>query len=145
MKCDTVLDSFSSPSILSGRFSSASTYQYYSPLPKIIHFQLFLARAICKETTEQCIYEAASLLYSSYIDIDYDALSHVVTLTAFWRAGIQPGAAITASRIWKTGNSLEVGILQNEEPDEPEEMKLGGYITEVGQQEKPSTELSATC
>lgn len=134
-----MLDSFSSPSILSGRFSSTSTYQYYSPLPKLLHFQLFLARTICKETTEPCVNEVASLLYASYIDIDYDALSHAVTFTAFWRAGIQPGSAITAPKIWKAGDSLEVGILHNEESDEPEELKLGGYLTEVGEQAKPST------
>ena len=32
---------------------------------------------------------------------------------------------------------VEVGVLANEVPTEPEELKLGGWLTVVGEDEKP--------
>lgn len=140
LKCDSVSASFSSPPILSERFSHSSTYQYFHPLSRLLHFQTFLARTICGQFKGPCVNEAASLSYASGVDIDFDAISHAVTVTASWRAGIQNEASRTTPRKWSEVDSLEVGILHVEEADadEPEELKLGGYLTVVGEDEKPS-------
>jgi len=79
----------------------------------------------------------ASLSYASYIDIDFDAISHAVTLTAVWRSGLSAKAARTPARVWGDGGGLEVGALVPEKPDEPEELKLGGFLTVVGEDDEP--------
>ncbi|KAK4539998.1 hypothetical protein LTR36_009896 [Oleoguttula mirabilis] len=135
LKCDSVAHSFSSPPILSERFSHSSSYQYFHPLARLLHFQTFLARTLCGKFKGLCVNEAAALSYASYVDIDFDAISHAVTLTAFWREGIEAGAARTVARKWRGGDSLEVGILQSEVADEVEEVKMGGYLTVVGEED----------
>ncbi|KAH9811718.1 PIG-X / PBN1 [Teratosphaeria destructans] len=143
IKCNSTLDSFSKPEILSERFSSASTYQYYSLYPKILPFQSFLAKKVCQDSKGDCVNEVASLAFASYIDIDYDAISHAVTFTAFWRSSVQSPAARTPARKWKKGDSVEVGVLHEEDPaaDEPEELKFGGYLTVIGEDTKPTGTL----
>ena len=84
-----------------------------------------------------CPNEVASLSYASYIDIDFDAISHAVTLTAVWRQGITAQAARTPARLWREGDGLEVGVLVPEQPEEPEELKFGGFLTVVGEDETP--------
>ncbi|KAK5125523.1 hypothetical protein LTR85_000634 [Meristemomyces frigidus] len=141
LKCDSISQSFSSPPILSERFSHSSSYQYFHPLPRVLQFQTYLARSVCGEFKGPCVREAASLSYASYIDIDFDAISHAVTMAAFWRAGIEAEAARTLPRKWREGDSLEVGVLQVEDADEPEELKMGGYLTVVGEDDGPSPTL----
>jgi len=135
LKCSSISDSFSSPPILSERFTSSSTFQYFYPLPRLLDFQKYVARTICEAFKGPCVNEAASLSYASSIDIDFDAISHAVTVAGYWRTG----QAKTEPRKWKEGDSLEVGVLQAEKPEEPEELKLGGYLTVLGEDEKPST------
>ena len=143
LKCHSVHQSFSSPPILSGRFSSAATYQYYQPLPSILHFQTWLAKEFCPgEFAGRCPNEAASLAYASYVDIDFDAISHAVTATAVWRAGIAPKAGVDHLRAEKVkdGDRLEVGVLMPEKPgdDEPESLKLGGWLAVAGEDDHAS-------
>ncbi|KAF2766712.1 PIG-X-domain-containing protein [Teratosphaeria nubilosa] len=139
IRCNSTLDSFSKPEILSKRFSSASTFQYYSPYPKILTFQSFLAKKVCQEFEGDCVNEVASLAFASSIDINYDVISHAVSFTAFWRSSVQSPAARTPARKWKNGDSVEVGVLHEEDPAayEPEELKFGGYLTVIGEDTKP--------
>ncbi|TKA68450.1 hypothetical protein B0A55_07725 [Friedmanniomyces simplex] len=142
LKCHSALASFSTPPILSERFAHSSSLQYFHRLPKLLHFQTWLARTFCPGVFRgPCPNEVASLSYASYIDIDYDTISHAVTLTAVWRQGIAAEAARTPARIWAEGDGLEVGVLVEEKADEPEELKLGGFLTVVGEDEKPGGTL----
>ena len=138
--------------MLSERFASSSTFQSHHRLPSLLHFQTYLARTFCPGVFRgPCPNEAASLSYASYVDIDFDAISHAVTVTAIWRQGIAAAASRTPARLWggkdggggAPGGSLEVGVLvpQDPDPEEPEEVKLGGFLTVVGEDEKPSTLL----
>lgn len=124
--------------MLSERFSHSSSFQYFHPLPRLLHFQTFLARSICGEFKGACVNEAAALSYASYVDVDFDAISHAVTVAAFWRQGIEAEAARTLPRRWREGDSVEVGVLQAEEAEEAEELKMGGYLTVIGEEDGPS-------
>ncbi|KAK3112884.1 protease B nonderepressible form [Teratosphaeriaceae sp. CCFEE 6253] len=142
LKCHSLSTSFSTPPILSERFASSSTFQYFHRLPSLLHFQSYLARTFCPGVFRgPCPNEAASLSYASYVDIDFDAISHAVTLTAVWRQGIAAAAARTPVKLWGEGDGLEVGVLVPQEADEPEELKLGGFLTVVGDDDKPSVTL----
>ena len=41
-------------------------------------------------------------------------------------------------QISEAANRIEVGVLANETPTEPEELSLGGFLTVIGEDEKPS-------
>ncbi|KAK4961115.1 protease B nonderepressible form [Elasticomyces elasticus] len=149
LKCPSTPQSFSSPPILAGseRFAHTSSHQYYTPLPKnqILAFQTFLSRTFCPGTFRgACPNEIATLSFASYIDIDFDAISHAVTLTAVWRAGIGNPAARTPAKLWggqEGGGGLEVGVLVPQTADEAEEVKLGGFLAVVGEDEYPSATM----
>ncbi|KAK5680993.1 protease B nonderepressible form [Elasticomyces elasticus] len=146
LKCSSTLQSFSSPPILAGseRFAHTSSHQYYSPLPKnqILPFQSWLAKTFCPGTFRgACPNEVATLSFASYIDIDFDAISHAVTLTAVWRAGIGNPGSRTPAKLWGQGDGLEVGVLVPQKADEAEEIKLGGYLVVVGEDEYPSATM----
>ncbi|KAK3676532.1 protease B nonderepressible form [Recurvomyces mirabilis] len=103
-----------------------------------------VARTFCPgQFRGDCPNEAASLSYASYIDIDFDVISHAVTTTAFWRAGIASPAARTPARKWTENDSLEVGVLMPEkaDEDEPESIKMGGFLAVVGEDEGASSTL----
>ncbi|KAK0333303.1 protease B nonderepressible form [Friedmanniomyces endolithicus] len=142
LRCHSTSTSFSTPPILSERFAHTSSLQYFHRLPKLLHFQGWLARTFCPGVFRgPCPNEVASLSYASYIDIDFDAISHAVTLTAVWRQGITAQAARTPARLWREGDGLEVGVLVPEQPEEPEELKFGGFLTVVGEDETPGGTL----
>ncbi|KAK5706683.1 protease B nonderepressible form [Elasticomyces elasticus] len=147
IKCSSTSQSFSPIPILPGseRFAHTSSHQYYTPLPKnqILPFQTFLSRTFCPGTFRgECPNEIATLSFASYIDIDFDAISHAVTLTAVWRAGLTNPAARTPAKLWggqEGGGGLEVGVLVPQKADEAEEVKLGGFLAVVGEDEYPNT------
>ncbi|KAK4899174.1 protease B nonderepressible form [Elasticomyces elasticus] len=146
LKCSSTSQSFSSPPILAGseRFAHTSSHQYYSPLPKILPFQTWLAKTFCPSTFRgPCPNEIATLSFASYIDIDFDAISHAVTFTVVWRAGIGNPGARTPAKLWGEGDGLEVGVLVPQTADEPEEIKLGGFLVVVGEDEHPSATMFA--
>jgi len=71
------------------------------------------------------------------IDIDFDIISHAVILSAFW------GSQEWDLNISNKGayDRVEVGILSNETPLEPEELSLAGALTIIGEDSKPSATL----
>ena len=88
--------------------------------------------------------EAAAVSYASYVDLDFDVISHAVPVTAFWSAGIDGPAARTTPTTWGVGGRVEVGVLVEEDADAEaeEDIKMGGLLTVLGEDEKPSKPLS---
>ncbi|EME81833.1 uncharacterized protein MYCFIDRAFT_97860, partial [Pseudocercospora fijiensis CIRAD86] len=147
IQCASSEATFSRPPVRSERFASASTYQFFHGshhLPSIsehIRAHLCPGLPVGSEVGQTCnfIAEAGS---RAYIDYDYDVITHAVTITTLSSASSgqnRPGHAV-AHKI-KPEDRLEVGILAPETPDEPEELKLGGYLTVVGDDDKPSATL----
>nr|POE65309.1 protein pbn1 [Quercus suber] len=137
LACKNSLNSFSRQEIISERFSSSSTYQLYSPLDSIQQFQRYVAQKLCEDNS-QCIQEAATLEGASTLDIDFDAISHAVTVTAYWTKEGLSRFKHTHKNVKKTRpqDSVEVGILQAQKADEPEELKLGGALHVLAADEK---------
>ncbi|KAL9093282.1 MAG: hypothetical protein Q9165_004023 [Trypethelium subeluteriae] len=80
----------------------------------------------------------SSLLNVDQLDIDCDIISHACVLNAYW-------AEPTKGKQWEehietkeTSGTLEVGILTNEKPLEPEELSLSGVLTVVGEDDRPT-------
>jgi hypothetical protein len=92
-----------------------------------------------------CENEAEFATHASSVDIDFDAISHTVDLSALWSAdkdalSRRPGSGITDRAVvkYRESHRVEVGVLQNEPVKEVEELSLGGYLIVLGEHEKPS-------
>jgi len=127
---------------LSERFAHAAAFQYYQPIDPeqgLQDFVEFVGGYACEDDNDdKCFQKLNVLQKATYMDIDFDAISHAVVVTAFWAAGPShkpwPRATIAPFRV---DDTTEIGILNNEKAEEPEEIALGGSLTIIGQDEKP--------
>ena len=98
----------------------------------------YLQQKVCPEIDQSCRLRAASLRSADYLDVDYDAISQSLVLSAFWHSS--PQAEVWDERITNSQAStkVEVGVLANEKPTEPEEFSLAGSLTVIGEDRKLS-------
>ncbi|KAI9700431.1 MAG: protease B nonderepressible form [Candelina mexicana] len=135
-------ETFTRNPLLSERFSHSSTFQYYQILPSLANLVAYLQQHACTQSNQLCLSQVSRLQESSYVDVDFDAISPAVVLTAFWDRPISTnGVWEETMRIAAANDRVEIGILANEKPIEPEELNLGGFLTIVGEDEKPSPTL----
>ncbi|KAF2238565.1 PIG-X-domain-containing protein [Viridothelium virens] len=133
LACESVERSFINVPILSERFSSTASFQYYSLWPSLKKFVTYVEHAV--HESQQA--KIRSLLDVNQLDVDCDIISHACILNAYW-------AEPTGNKHWKelietkkTSGTLEVGILTNEKPLEPEELSLSGVLAVVGEDDRP--------
>jgi hypothetical protein len=148
LKCSSTTESFTRPSQVSETFSSSASYQYFQILPSLSHFNQYLqANAWHTDLKARiaCENEAEFATYAASLDVDYDAISHAVGLSAAWSADAdalvkRPGSGITDRVVvqFRENHRVEVGVLQSEKADEVEELSLGGYLAVLGEHDKPS-------
>ena len=81
---------------------------------------------------------AGSLGSANYVDIDFDTISQVLRISIFRHK--PPDQAGWTEQFDNVSGAVkvEVGVLASEKPTEPEEISLGGFLTVVGEDEKPS-------
>lgn len=126
-----------------------STWQWFQYAPSRDGLGWWILGEVCDageahgESLEACRGRLDAAGGASYIDVDFDAISHALTLTAVWspfRSGMEPDlkqASRTVSKA-RQRDRVEVGTLQIEQSDEPEELSLGGFLTVLGEDDRPS-------
>ncbi|KAF2170847.1 hypothetical protein M409DRAFT_63892 [Zasmidium cellare ATCC 36951] len=145
VKCSNSSESFSKPPILSERFAASSTYQFYnSPLDLAVVSQV-LREGICGKFEEgSSLHTLCGVLAEAEsavnVDYDFDVISHAVTITILWPPVTREGTIRprVAAKKLEAEDRLEVGILSPEKADEPEELSMGGYLTVIGEDERPN-------
>jgi len=132
--------------VIEERFSSSSAYQYYQPLLHLGHTQTIM-RYLSSCAGQDCtpldnILDPLGSLSS--FDIDFDTISHAVTFATHHSAPLGSSSGESQSdyglvRKVRSSDTIEVGVLQSEKPDEdePESLKLGGYLTILGEDIDP--------
>ncbi|KAL2074922.1 hypothetical protein VTL71DRAFT_8702 [Oculimacula yallundae] len=123
------------------RFSHSSASQYYSPLPNLLNLISYLAHKLCitPPVDPTCLPRIEGLYKASTLEIDFDTISHALTITAFFPPSTQP---LQISKLVTSPSSrLEIGILSVEKAKEVEELSLGGFLTVLGENTKPSPTL----
>jgi len=135
LDCESPEQSFTNLPI--ERFSLSTASQYYQPLENLVELVEYIKPKLCQKSNQDCNARVETVLQAKSIDIDFDTVSHTLTLTAFW-----------ASQTWYPNFSnnfpndrLEVGILSNEVPQGSEELSLAGFLTVIGEDSKPSPTL----
>lgn len=76
---------------------------------------------------------------ADFLDVDFDTISQALALVSFQHR--QPDSGSWNEQISNHGGitRVEVGVLANETPRELEELTLGGFLTILGEDDKPST------
>jgi hypothetical protein len=124
------------------RFSHSSAFQYYSPAPSITGLRDYLIHRLCNTSPPshqaECQSRVEALKEASYVDLNFDTISHALTLAVYYPPTTQ---SISLTNSYPGSSRLEVGILSVEKPIEPEELSLGGFLTVVGEHTKPSPTL----
>jgi PIG-X / PBN1 len=143
LKCGSVDSAFTTPPILSGRFASTASRQYFYYLPSLSELSLYIQKTICGEDGIPCRMRADDLQQADVFDIDYDALSQSLTLKAIWTKGNGDDGKWYETHLKGSGTSdtLEVGVLINEPPLEEEELRYSGFLTQVGKDSTPGESL----
>ena len=134
-------ETFTVHSVVSGRFATSAAQQYHASLPSLKDLETYIRQKICPRSDNTCNSRATSLRHAAYIDIDYDAISQSLVLTAFYASSETPGGWDEKISRYGPAAKLEVGILAPETPRQPEELSLGGFLINVGEDTKASTSL----
>ena len=133
-----VQETFTGHSLVSGRFATSAAQQYHAPLASLKDLETYIQQKICPKSDHTCNSRTASLSQATYIDVDYDAISQSLVLTAFYASSETPDG--WDERIFKIDPAakLEVGVLAPDTPRQPEELSLGGFLIDVGEDTKAS-------
>ena len=125
--------------MISERFSSSAAYQYWELLPSPEGLVTYIQQKVCGQD-ELCKVKAKALNHADYLDMDYDTISQSLVLNAFWHVSPHSAAWEEKISIRQGSTKVDIGILANEKPTQPEELSLGGFLTILGEDAKPSTQ-----
>lgn len=151
LDCDTPQSSFTN--LPNDRFSHATAYQYFAPLESLAPLITYAQRTLCpdpssspddKDDEASCAARVGRAATASTLDLSYDTISHALKATATWAR--QPQAlAVSAPPAVAQAHRVEVGVLSasagGDHPGavvEPHEIGMGGVLTVLGQDKKPS-------
>ncbi|KAE8150379.1 PIG-X [Aspergillus avenaceus] len=134
LDCTTPEESFITPPILSTRFASTPTFQYYSSLSSVEGLVSYLENKICGSDSE-CRAQAERLRSADSVDLNYDSISHSLTVSGFWSRSAE-GWSETISKHAAGADQIEIGLLGTERAVEPEEIKMGGLLGVVGRDDQ---------
>lgn len=113
----------------------------HSVLPSIRNFAENIQHYTCKPENAECVDRISALDSADSVDIDYDAISHTLTVSAFWSHPL-PGSRGWNEIIPQSSNAwsekVEVGLLASEKNVDPEDLSLGGFLAVVGETDKLS-------
>jgi hypothetical protein len=113
------------------------TYVYHTLLPTLKDLTNYLTTHVC--ISSKCNTAAKSLLSASYLEIDYTATSPV-SITAYWHESAT-GGKWNEIIDYHEHERCEVGLLSEErrlEDAEIGDVRMGGWLTVVGGDKKPS-------
>lgn len=127
---------------MTSRFTTSSAFQCYEVLPSLHDFVSYIQQDVCPRADTRCSKGANRLQRADYLDIDYDAISRNLVLTSFHHKPPDPHGWDGHIKSHSNSSNTEVGLLTNEQAITPEELSLGGYLTVIGEDQKPSMPAS---
>lgn len=141
LKCVSGKESATSPSVLSERFAMSASKQFYAYLGKVDSRKDMLKRLVCGEKgSSQCVNMLDEIVHARYVDVDYDTISRAVVVTAGWPHAPEDEKSWNEEiRLLKKDATVEIGVLTLEGNTDPEDIQFGGFLTVLGQDERPST------
>ncbi|KAE8354294.1 protein pbn1 [Aspergillus coremiiformis] len=138
LKCTNPEESFITPPILSTRFASTAAFQYHSLLPSLDNLVTYIENKICPSSDQECLRHAASIRSADSVDINYDSISHSLTVLGYWSRSPGKGWTDEIRKHPAGTDQVEVGLLGTEMATEPEDIKMGGLLGDVGKDDQLS-------
>jgi hypothetical protein len=144
LKCSTTAESATKMPVLSERFAMSASLQFYAYFEHIASIAETLNHMLCGEKQDAyCGNMVDEMTLASYIDVDYDAISQAVVVTAGWPHGHEGEKSWNDEiRLPSKDATVEIGVLSLEGNPDPEDIQFGGFLTVLGQDERPSTFLA---
>ena len=139
--------SFITPPILSTRFAASTSAQFYTRLPSLDSLVAYVERGVCSSSSDpdNCRQQAEALRSADSLDINYDSISHALTVSGFWASAPEGGWTEEIAKPVRQGtDQIEVGLLGAEPAREPEEIKMGGLLGVVGNDDQLSMSYLST-
>ena len=137
------------PSITSERFASSASLQYHEELRDLNNLVVYVKEKLCPKGDTSCQKDALRLAHADHLDIDYDAVSQTLTLSAYFEGAIS-GLGEKEREGWNDSISdyaasvpTEIGILSIQKATQPEDVSLGGFLITLDK-DKPS-ECESDC
>ncbi|ELR03453.1 hypothetical protein GMDG_06186 [Pseudogymnoascus destructans 20631-21] len=121
-----------------GKEGQEGVYEYYlresalSPAGGASALQSYFKR-ICASTT--CRTRIDEGVTAASIDLDFSSSSNTATITTSWSP--RTWTSVAVSKIDHT-DRVELGILSNEKPIRPDDLNMSGFLTVLGESEKPA-------
>jgi hypothetical protein len=95
-----------------------------------------------------CLHDASLLNIADSLDIDYDSISHALTLTILWSKSpsilYDPVLGTTTEQVWplnvrkaSENDRVEVGILSSSKANDAHDLQLSGFLTVIGEDNEP--------
>ncbi|KAF2004404.1 PIG-X-domain-containing protein [Amniculicola lignicola CBS 123094] len=139
LRCEDPKKAFTQLPILSERFSMSATSQYYAYLPSLSYLVESIRNNICVSLPGKasCPLLAARLLSATYVDMDYDAISHALVINAFWNKPISAGGWNEHIELIGKDDAIEIGVLNHEPNPDPEDIAFSGFLTVLGEDTAP--------
>ncbi|KAI1540364.1 PIG-X-domain-containing protein [Pyrenophora tritici-repentis] len=161
LKCSTTSSTSTKLPILSERFSMSATSQFYAYLDNIGAYKGPWQSIMCEKGPLQAYCEKLVNAFSTArsVDIDYDTISRSVVLTALWPVAEKeswekekgwtsthrlPSAwmikhgGLSPNEVPTEDSTVEIGVLSHEGNADPEDIQFGGFLTVLGQDQKPN-------
>ena len=123
---------------MSERFTASAAFQYYQFISSLDNLIVYVEQKICPGRGDVCYAYAKSLASANYVDIDFDTISQALIISGFRHAPHDPLGWDEQISNFDGSTRVEVGVLANEKPTEPEELSLGGFLSILGEDDKPS-------
>jgi hypothetical protein len=137
LKCSSTSESAIKLPMISERFSMSTSHQYYAFLDNSESMSNYFVQALCGEKGYgRCANTTAEMMIARYIDVDYDTISRAVVVTAGW-----PGDGESWTEeigLPSKDATVEIGVLSHEGNADPEDIQFGGFLTVLGEDERPS-------
>ncbi|KAF2257787.1 hypothetical protein CC78DRAFT_572948, partial [Lojkania enalia] len=137
LKCSDAKESFIKLPVLSERFSMSASSEYYAYVPALSNLVSYIQENLSPTGSTSGKVAAESLLSASYLDIDYDTISHAIIVNAFFS---EPKTASTWTETISLASkeeTIEIGVLNHEPNPDPEDVAFSGFLTVLGQDSIP--------
>jgi hypothetical protein len=136
--CDSTNETFTHPPVLAERFSMSASSEFFAHVPSISPLVSYIQERICPSSSTVCKDAATSLLSATYVDIDYDAISHALVFNVFWAQSSDKGSWTEKIFLPGAEETIEVGILSTEPNPDPDVVGFSGFLAVLGQDDKLS-------
>ncbi|KFY19822.1 hypothetical protein V493_07820, partial [Pseudogymnoascus sp. VKM F-4281 (FW-2241)] len=116
---------------------TSTSYEYYLRSSQLTSGDASALRTyatrICQSTS--CRSRADEAATASSVDLDYSSSSGVARITTFWSPRTWDGVAVSKM---DHADRVELGVLSNEKPIRPDDLNMSGFLTVLGESEKPA-------